>query len=122
MIKIINVGAGLSIQNGHPTWPSFYNNSASNSNTLVGQMRYNGSAQCIEVYDGMTWLSMTTSFPTVDLAPHVQAVVNWAQIKMAEESRIRELAAKHPAVADALEAVAKAEEQVRIVAALVDVE
>ena len=122
MIKIINVGAGLSIQNGHSTWPSFYNNSASNSNTLVGQMRYNGSAQCIEVYDGMTWLSMTTSFPTVDLAPHVQAVVNWAQIKMAEESRIRELAAKHPAVADALEAVAKAEEQVRIVAALVDVE
>ena len=122
MIKIINVGAGLSIQNGHSTWPSFYNNSASNSNTLVGQMRYNGSAQCIEVYDGMTWLSMTTSFPTVDVAPHVQAVVNWAQIKMAEESRIRELAAKHPAVADALEAVAKAEEQVRIVAALVDVE
>ena len=122
MIKIINVGAGLSIQNGHSTWPSFYNNSASNSNTLVGQMRYNGSAQCIEVYDGMTWLSMTTSFPTVDLAPHVQAVVNWAQIKMAEESRIRELAAKHPAVADALEAVAKAEEPVRIVAALVDVE
>ena len=121
MIKIINVGAGLSIQNGHPTWPSFYNNSASNSNTLVGQMRYNGSAQCIEVYDGMTWLSMTTSFPTVDLAPHVQAVVNWAQTKMAEESRLKALAAKHSSVADALEAVAKAEEQVRIVAALVDV-
>jgi hypothetical protein len=42
--------------------------------------------------------------------------------KMAEEARIKELAAKHPTVADALEAVAKAEEQVRIVAALVDVE
>jgi len=120
MIKTINAGAGLSIQNGHSTWPSFYNNSASNSNTLVGQMRYNGSAQCIEVYDGMAWLSMTTSFPTVDLASHVQAVVNWAQIKMAEESKLKTLAAKHPSVADALEAVAKAEEQVCIVAALVE--
>ena len=122
MIKNINVGSGLAIQNGYSTWPSFYNNSASNSNTLVGQMRYNGSAQCIEVYDGMTWLSMSASFPTVDLAPHVQAVVNWAQIKMAEESRLKALAAKHPSVADALAAVEKAEEQVRIVVALVDVE
>jgi hypothetical protein len=39
---------------------------------------------------------------------------------MAEEARIRELAAKHPTVADALDAVARAEEQVKIVAALVD--
>ena len=122
MIKSITPGTGITVNNGHSSWPSFYNNSASNSNTLVGQMRYNGSAQCIEVYDGMTWLSMTTSFPTVDLASHVQAVVNWAQIKMAEEARIKELAAKHPSVADALAAVAKAEEQVKIVAALVDTE
>jgi len=120
MIKNINVGVGLSIQNGHSTWPSFHNNSASNSNTLVGQMRYNGSAQCIEVYDGMAWLSMSTSFPTVELNGDVQAVLNWAREKIHEENRIKELAAKHPAVADALAAVAKAEEQVRIVTALVD--
>ena len=63
---------------------------------------------------------MGNSYPTIDLAPHVQAVVAWAQIKMAEESRLKELAAKHPTVADALAAVAKAEEQVKIVAALVD--
>ena len=119
MIKNINVGAGLSIQNGHSTWPSFYNNSASNSNTLVGQMRYNGSAQCIEVYDGMVWLSMTSSYPTVELSVEVQHVLNWARTKIDEEIRIKELAAKHPAVADALQAVAHAEEQVRIVAALV---
>jgi hypothetical protein len=122
MIKNINVGAGLSIQNGHSTWPSFYNNSASNSNTLVGQMRYNGSAQCIEVYDGMVWLSMSTSFPTIELNGDVQLILNWARMKMSEEARIKELAAKYPAVADALQAVAHAEEQVRIVTALVDTE
>ena len=122
MIKGINTGTGLTVNNGYTSWPNFYNNSASNGNTLVGQMRYNGSAQCIEVYDGMTWLSMGSSYPTIELAPHVQAVVTWAQTKMAEESRLKALAAKHPTVADALEAVKRAEEQVQIVAALVETE
>jgi len=120
MIKNITPGSGITINNNHSTWPSFYNTVSSTGNSLVGQLRYNGSSQNLEVYDGNTWLTMTSGYPTIDLAPHVQAVVTWAQTKMAEESRLRELAAKHPAVADALEAVAKAEEQVRIMAALVD--
>lgn len=119
MIKNITPGTGITINNGHMSWPSFYNSSSSNS--LVGQMRYNGSNQNIEVYDGNSWLMMSSAYPTIELAPHVQAVVTWAQTKMAEESRLRELAAKHPSVADALQAVAHAEEQVRIVAALADV-
>ena len=122
MIKGLNTGTGLTVNNGYTSWPNFYNNSASNSNTLVGQMRYNGSAQCIEVYDGMTWLSMGSAYPTIELAPHVQAVVNWAQIKMAEESRLRELAKDHPTLKDALDALQRAQEQVKIVAALVETE
>jgi hypothetical protein len=41
---------------------------------------------------------------------------------MAEEKRLETLAKEHPAVADALEAVRQAQEQVKIVAALVDTE
>ena len=119
MIKNITPGPGLTINNNYSNWPSFYNNSASSNNTLVGQVRYNGSTQQMEVYDGVAWLIMSPAYPTIDLAPHVQAVVNWAQMKMAEESRLNELANKHLAVADALEAVKRAQEQVQIVAALV---
>ena len=119
MIKGLNTGTGLQIDNGYASWPSFYNNSASNNNTLVGQVRYNGSAQCMEVYDGMTWLSMGTSFPTINLSPHVEAVVAWAQKKLAEEAHRKQLAEEHPALKDALEALQRAEEQVQIVAALV---
>ena len=119
MIKGLNTGTGLTINNGYSSWPSFYNNSASNNNTLVGQVRYNGSAQCMEVYDGMTWLSMGSAYPSIELAPHVQAVVAWAQTKMAEESKLKELAQQHPSLKDALEALQRAEEQVKIVAALV---
>jgi hypothetical protein len=120
MIKTITAGQGLIVTDIHSDWPRFYNSSSSNS--LVGQMRYNGSSQCIEVYDGNNWLMVGSSYPQVELAPHVQAVVAWATCKMSEETRIKELATRHPSVADAVAAVAQAEEQVRIVAALVDVE
>ena len=119
MIKNITVGPGLTITNNYSNWPTFYNNSASANNTLVGQVRYNGSAQCMAVYDGMTWIGMSSAYPTIELSPHVQAAIDWVRIKMAEESRLKELAEKHPAVADALEALKRAEEQVQIVAALV---
>jgi hypothetical protein len=120
MIKSINGSNGITISGGHSTWPQFYNNNS--ANTLVGQIRYNGSNQNMEVYDGSTWLTMTSSYPTVELSGDVQSVLNWARTKMVEEARIKELAAKHPTVADALQAVAQAEEQVKIVAALVDTE
>lgn len=119
MIKSINGSNGIVINNGYTSWPTFYNNSTSSNNTLVGQVRYNGSSQCMEVYDGVTWLTMQSSYPTIELSGEVQAVVNWARAKMAEEARIAELAAKHESVADAVAAVARAQEQVRIVAALV---
>ena len=120
MIKGITVGSGIQINNNYVSWPSFYNSVGSSGNSLVGQMRYNGSSQNIEVYDGSTWLTMSSSYPTIELSPEVQSIINWARMKMAEELRIKELAAKHPTVADALKAVEKAEEQVRVVAALVD--
>ena len=50
-----------------------------------------------------------------------QEAIQWVWHKMEEEKRMLELAKKHPSVADALAAVTHAEEQVRIVAALVDV-
>jgi len=121
MIKSINGGTGIQVNGGnYNTWPTFYNTAQSTGNTAIGQVRYNGSSQNLEVYDGNSWLIMSSAYPTIELSGDVQSVLSWARMKMAEESRIKELAAKHPAVADALEAVAKAEEQVKIVAALVD--
>lgn len=120
MIKGVNSGNGIQVNSGYTSWPQFYNNSLSSNNTLVGQVRYNGSSQNFEVYDGSTWLMMSSSYPTVELSGEVQSIINWARMKMAEEARIKELAAKHPSVADALEAVKQAEEQVKVVAALVD--
>ena len=121
MIKNISPGNGITINNSHSSWPTFYNSVQNTGNNLIGQMRYNGSSQNIEVFDGNSWLIMNSSYPTVELSPHVQAVVAWAQTKMAEETRIQELAAKHPTVADALLARDRAEDAVKIAVALCDI-
>jgi hypothetical protein len=118
MIKGISGGTGVQINGGYTSWPQFYNNQNTSGNTLVGQVRYNGSSQCMEVYDGSSWLTMPSSFSTVELAPEVQSVLNWARMKMAEESRIQALAAQHPTVADALLARDRAEDAVKIAVAL----
>lgn len=120
MIKNVAAGNGIVINNSYNNWPSFYNSAQSTGNTLIGQVRYNGSSQNLEVYDGNGWLSLSTSYPTIELSTDVQLVIKWARMKIDEEARIKELAAKHPTVADALAAVKLAEEQVRVVAALVD--
>ena len=122
MIKGINGSNGVQVTGGYMSWPQFYNSPSTSGNTLIGQVRYNGSNQCMEVYDGNSWLMMQPSYPIIELTSEVQSILQWARLKMADEARIKELAAKHPTVADALQTVAVAEEQVRIVAALVDTE
>jgi hypothetical protein len=113
MIRNITGGEGIHISGSIYNAPYIDTTRAS-----AGLVRYVGGN--LEVYDGSSWLPLASSYPQIELDSVTQSVVRWAMQKMAEEARIKELAAKHPTVADALEAVAKAEEQVRIVAALVD--
>ena len=85
----------------------------------VGNLRFNTSAQRLEVYDGMTWLELNMPHASIGLNPDAEAAIEWAQRQMTEERRLAVLAKDHPAVADALVAVEKAQERVRIMAALV---
>ena len=119
MIKTINGGIGITVSSASTNWPSFYNNTAASGNTLIGQMRYNGSNQTTEVYDGASWLPLTPAYPMIELSGEVQIILNWAKAKMAEELRLKHLAAKHPSLQDALNQLQHAQEQVRIVEALV---
>jgi len=88
----------------------------------VGNLRFNTSQQRLEVYDGLTWLELNTPHASVGLNGAAEEAIDWVQRQMAEEKRLAALAKEHPAVADALAAVDKAKEQVKIVAALVETE
>lgn len=84
----------------------------------AGMVRYNGTN--IEVYDGASWLPMTSSYPQIELDGVTQEALQWARNRMEEEKRMLELAKKHPTVADALAARERADEVVRIAVALCD--
>ena len=86
-----------------------------------GMMRWNGNNNSIEVFDGSTnlWQQMYGKTADIQLSPQIQAVINWANQKMAEESEWEKLAKTNDAVKIALENMKKAKQQLDITAKLV---
>jgi len=95
MIKSISSSVGLAVAGGTTSYPYINMNNAS-----AGMVRYNGTSQNFEVYDGSTWMTMYSSVATVSLDYDVQNILNWARDKMAEDRRLKELAQRHPGIAD----------------------
>ena len=84
----------------------------------AGMVRYNTSMQRLEVYDGNMWLELGGG-SSIELSSSASQVLEWAQKKMEEERRWRDMADKNPAIKDAYEKFKQAEEQLKIVEALV---
>jgi hypothetical protein len=82
-------------------------------------LRYNSSSGNVEVYDGVAWLTLSSGPTQVSLDGPTQEAVQWVRRRMEDEKRLAELAKRHPAVADAVAAVAQAQEQLDIVTTLV---
>jgi hypothetical protein len=85
----------------------------------VGNLRFNTSGQRLEVYDGSSWQELNMPHASVGLNAEAEQAIDWVRRQMEQEHRLEALAREHPAVADAQEAVKQAQEQVRIIAALV---
>ena len=115
MIRNIASGAGIMVSGSAYSAPYIDNTRAS-----AGMVRYNNGN--IEVYDGGSWLVLQSSYPTIELDSETREILQWAQNRMVEEERMTSLAAKHPAVADALAVRERADEAVRIAVALCDVQ
>lgn len=96
MIKNITIGAGL-VGNGSPFTPYIPMNTAS-----AGLVRYNGTNQCLEVYDGSTWQTLG-SHADIRLDDRAVRAIDWVYKKMDEERQLEELMRKHPTVAKAKE-------------------
>lgn len=112
MIKNITPGPGIHIAGTNYSTPY-----VDMTRPSAGMLRSNGSS--VEVYDGSVWLMLSAGFPQIELDGVTQEAIQWVRRKMEDEKRLLELAKKHPAVQDALEALQRAEDQVKIVAALV---
>jgi len=114
MIKGIVPGVGLATSGSTSMQPYISPGSQS-----AGMLRYNSSSSNIEVYDGVTWLTLSGGHVQVSLDGPTQEAVQWVRRQMEKEKRLEELAKKHPTVADAVAAVKYAQEQLDIVTTLV---
>ena len=90
-----------------------------NENPIQGMVRVWGTD--LQVFNGSNWAVMPTSYAILGLAPQHQLAIDWAHRKMIEEIKMQKLAEQHPAIADLVDAVAKAEEQLRMAAVLVTI-
>jgi hypothetical protein len=89
------------------------------SNPSAGMMRYNGSNQNIEVYDGNIWQMMSGGTATIETSFAANEIFAWAQKRMAEEKEWEKLAETNNAVKLALENMNQARQQLDITAKLV---
>jgi len=81
----------------------------------AGLVRYHNNQT--QVYDGNAWLAIGGT-SSVGLTAMADEAIGWVLKKMAQERAAQDLAQKHPAVADALDAVRLAEQQLKTVVAL----
>jgi xanthine/CO dehydrogenase XdhC/CoxF family maturation factor len=85
---------------------------------MTGMVRFNGSANGMEVYDGNGWQRVGGGTAHIDLSYEAQEILDWAATKMADEKAYKELAEKSNAVKIALENVEQAKRQLDITAKL----
>lgn len=97
MIKGItgNYGINVANQGGLP-----YVNM---NNASAGMVRYNGNTNNVEVYDGSSWLTLDTNYPTISLDSNVMGVIEWARRKRDEEEELLRLCKEHPGLQEAYE-------------------
>jgi myo-inositol catabolism protein IolC len=98
------------ITTSNPTGPYISPGAAS-----AGLVRYHNNQT--QVYDGNAWLTLGGG-SSVGLTSAAEQAISWVLKKMDQEKAAQDLAQKHPAVADALDAVRLAEQQLQTVVVL----
>ena len=115
MIKgLMQSGRYITVTNGNA---STYVNGVGGAQG-VGNMRYNTSNQCMEVFDGSTWVMLNMSHASVGLNGEAESLLDWARQKRDEEMAWNSLAEDNKAVKIALDNLEQARQQLNITAKL----
>jgi hypothetical protein len=98
MIKGLQGSAHVIVNGGNTSVPYVSQNA---NNPIQGMIRINGSD--MQVFDGSTWMSLSTSYATVALSPTTEEAIDWAKRKMQEEKALHDRMKRHPGLKDAFE-------------------
>jgi hypothetical protein len=73
----------------------------------------------MEVYDGMSWITLQMGHVNVGLNADAESLLDWAKKKRDEEFELEALAQTNPTIKDLLETIKQKEEQISIVKTLI---
>ena len=85
MIKNVNTD-GLYL---HSTYPDTARVDFNRNYLCTGQVRFNDSTQCMEVYDGTSWHNVSVE-SYVTLSPYSASAIEWVHKKMRDEEKLLE--------------------------------
>lgn len=115
MIKGLMSGQGMVVNGGNTSVPYI---SMNNTNPSQGMLRIWGSD--MQVYDGNNWVTLSTSYATVELNGHTQALLKWVEAQRDIAFNRMEAVRQNPALTKAYEAIARAEANFDILAKFVE--
>jgi hypothetical protein len=108
MIKGLMGSRGIAVNGGNTSVPYIPQN---NSNPIQGMIRIWGSD--MQVFDGSSWMNLSTSYATVELDTETIMLLEWARKKRVEEEMLLSLPSDHPAVKAAKQNLNKVKQEVK---------
>lgn len=120
MIKGIMGGQGVVVNGGNTSMPyvNMSNNYNGNGNPMQGMIRINGTD--MQVFDGNSWMNLSSSYATVELNGETQSILQWAREERDKQYKREQLIKDNPALQKALEAIERAEANFDILAKFVE--
>ena len=115
MIKGLMGDKGLVVSGGNTSVPYVNMNT---TNPMQGMIRVWGSD--MQVFDGSSWMTMSTSYATVGLDTETQDLLLWAKAQRQMAMNKLTLAQNNPALMKALEAVKRAEDNFEFLSKFVE--
>ena len=115
MIKGLMGGNGLNVNGGNTSVPYVNQN---NSNPMQGMLRIWGSD--MQVFDGNSWMNLSSSYATVELNGESQTLMQWAREQRDLELARARLIENNPALENAYRAILRAEQNFDILAKFVE--
>jgi hypothetical protein len=74
----------------------------------------------MQVFDGTAWVTMSTSYATVELNGDSQSLLSWARAERDKQTRREHLAKDNPALQKALESIQRAEANFELIEKFVE--
>lgn len=77
----------------------------------LGNIRFNTVSQQLEIFDGLSWLTLNLPTPVIGLTAEAESLLDWVKEQKQKEDQLEKLVTDNEAVRNAYNNLQKAKEQ-----------